>query len=291
MLLTNKKRCAKMEKEWRKIDRDAVRRKERISEGRNMETIVDGLHIKYEVEGQGEPVVVLQGWGTKLEVYQCVADCLSSRYQVIRLDLPGFGGSEEPGEGWAVEDYVEFLLHFLEPFGLSRVSFVGHSYGGRMVIRLASRETLPFTITKLVLIDSAGILPVKTAAQKRKIRRYKRLKKAAEWKISKFLFGTMLEEWKSRQGSADYRAATPRMRECLVKAVNEDLTLLLPKVRQETLLIWGEKDTATPLSDGKLMEQLMPAAGLVVLQGAGHFSFLEQPYVFARVMKSFYGIE
>ncbi|MGN1084040.1 MAG: alpha/beta fold hydrolase [Lachnospiraceae bacterium] len=256
-----------------------------------METIVDGLHIKYEITGQGEPVVVLQGWGTKLEIYQSVADCLSSRYRVIRLDLPGFGGSEEPKEAWAVEDYVEFLLHFLEPFGLERVSFIGHSYGGRMIIRLASREKLPFTVTKLVLIDSAGILPEKTAAQKRKIRRYKRLKKIAEWKIAKFFFGPMLEEWKSRQGSADYRAASPRMRECLVKAVNEDLTPLLPAVRQETLLIWGENDTSTPLSDGKTMERLMPNAGLVTLPGAGHFSFLDQPYVFARVMKSFYGIE
>lgn len=256
-----------------------------------METIVDGLHIKYETAGQGEPVVVLQGWGTKLEIYRSIAECLSSRYQVILLDLPGFGASEEPGEAWAVEDYVEFLLRFLEPFGFSKVSFVGHSYGGRMIIRLASREALPFTVTKLVLIDSAGILPVKTAAQKRKIWLYKRLKKAAEWKVSRFFFGTMLEEWKNRQGSADYRAASPRMRECLVKAVNEDLTPFLPKVRQETLLIWGDNDTATPLSDGKTMERMMPNAGLVVLQGAGHFSFLDRPYVFARVMKSFYGIE
>lgn len=70
--------------------------------------------------------------------------------------------------------------------------------------------------------------------------------------------------------------------------VNEDLTHLMPKVENETLLIWGTADTATPLSDGKKMEQLMPNAVLITIEGAGHYSFLEQPVLFEQLLRSYF---
>ena len=66
------------------------------------------------------------------------------------------------------------------------------------------------------------------------------------------------------------------MRPTLVRLVNEDITELLPSVRASTLLIWGDRDDATPLSDGQTMERLIPDAGLVVFEGAGHFSYLDE---------------
>lgn len=255
-----------------------------------METVVDGLHIRYQIDGEGDTVLVLQGWGTRLEVYQSIADILSSGYQVVRLDLPGFGESEEPKASMDVEGFVDFLLHFLEKLGIKKASLIGHSYGGRMIIRLCAREQKAIRLEKLVLIDSAGIYPKKTKKQLRSIKRYKRLKKMADWKLVQYFFGSMVAEWKKNQGSADYRAASPIMKECLVKAVNEDLTELLPKVTQETLLIWGDQDTATPISDAKLMEERMPNAGLVTFAGAGHYSFLEQPALFSKVLRSYFKI-
>ena len=74
----------------------------------------------------------------------------------------------------------------------------------------------------------------------------------------------------------------------MVMAVNEDLTDLLPLVRQDTLLIWGDRDTATPISDGKLMEERIPNSGLCVLEGCGHFSFLEKPSQFRSIMRSYF---
>jgi pimeloyl-ACP methyl ester carboxylesterase len=94
-----------------------------------------------------------------------------------------------------------------------------------------------------------------------------------------------------KNASADYRNATPRMRECLVKTVNEDLTPCLPSIRCPTLLIWGENDSETPLSDAGVMEKLIPDAGLVVLKNAGHYSFLDQSYAFGRVLDSFLNIK
>ena len=71
------------------------------------------------------------------------------------------------------------------------------------------------------------------------------------------------------------------------KVVNEDLCHLMPEISAPTLLIWGENDTATPLSDAKKMERLIPDAGLVSFPGCGHYSFLDNPGQFAAVLNSF----
>lgn len=256
-----------------------------------MEQIIDGYHIRYKITGEGEDtVVILQGWGTRLEVYDSVAAAINSKYRVVQLDFPGFGESDEPRQAWAVDDYADFFIRFMESLGIQKAVLIGHSYGGRVIIKLATRQELPFTIDRIVLIDSAGILPKKTFAQKVKIKKYKILKKIVNIKLIYRICPNLIDEWKSRQGSADYRNATPMMRQCLVKAVNEDLTGLLSQIRQETLLIWGDLDTATPISDAHIMEEKIPNAGLAVIKGTGHFSFLEQPVIFANIMKSYFQI-
>jgi hypothetical protein len=98
----------------------------------------------------------------------------------------------------------------------------------------------------------------------------------------------LLEKLRVKFGSADYVAASPMMRQCLVKVVNEDLTHLLPGIKAPTLLVWGENDTATPLSDAKKMEAEIPDAGLAIIKNAGHFSFVEQPVIFGSIMASFF---
>ena len=234
-----------------------------------MKINVNGYEIAYQITGEGEDtVVILQGWGTELATYNSVAACISDRYRVVQFDFPGFGASDEPREPWAVEDYAKFFLDFMAALGIQKATLIGHSYGGRVIIRLAARESLPFTIERIVLIDSAGILPKKTWKQKIKIRRYKVLKKIVNLKL--------------------VYAICPMMRQCLVKAVNEDLTELLPRIRQDTLLIWGDLDTATPIADAKLMEEKIPGAGLAVIPGTGHFSFLENPALFRNIMHAYF---
>ena len=78
-----------------------------------------------------------------------------------------------------------------------------------------------------------------------------------------------------------------RVKKTLVNLVNLDLTPLMPKVRQNTLLIWGENDTATPLWAGQEMERLIKGSGLAVIKGAGHFPFVDNPQQFYAVLKAF----
>ena len=110
-------------------------------------------------------------------------------------------------------------------------------------------------------------------------------------KVVYAMFPDLIDDWKSRQGSADYRNATPVMRQCLVMAVNEDLSEMLSGITQEVLLIWGENDTATPMRDAKIMEERIPNAGLAPIANAGHFCFLDQPVIFRNIMRVYFGME
>ncbi len=86
--------------------------------------------------------------------------------------------------------------------------------------------------------------------------------------------------------SADYAAAGP-LRPTLVRLVNADLRPHLPHIAVPTLLVWGAEDADTPVADGALMEELIPDAGLVVLEGAGHYSYLDQSARFTRIVSHF----
>ena len=189
-----------------------------------------------------------------------------------------------------MDRYADFFCKLMEALEIKRATLIGHSYGGRIIIKLAARESLPFEIKNIVLIESAGIMPKRSLKQRYNIKKYKVIKKIVSVRLIYALFPELIDDWRSQQGSADYRNASPMMRQCMVMAVNEDLTDLLPCIKQDTLLIWGDKDTATPLSDGKLMEEKIAGSGLCVLEGCGHFSFLEKPAQFKSIMRSYFNI-
>lgn len=255
----------------------------------HLETIVNGLRVNYITAGEGQPVLLLHGWGSSIAPYRQLIDLLQRKYFVIALDMPGFGMTEEPKQPMNVDDYVDFVLEFLKLFDISRLCLVGHSFGGRVIIKMANRS-LPFSIDKIVLIDSAGIRPQPSGKKTARQTIYKLGKWFATRKLIVRLFPGFLEKLRVRFGSADYAAASPMMRQCLVRVVNEDLSHLLPGIQPPTLLVWGENDTATPLSDAKQMERDIPNAGLAVIRGAGHFSFVEQPVIFRNIMASFFEI-
>ena len=252
-----------------------------------MKISVKGLNIEYSDRGKGDAVVILHGWSQEKAPYVPLSDVISEGYRAIAPDLPGFGGSDEPPEAWDVDRFADIISEFIVSLGLKTVILMGHSYGGRVIIKLASRENLPFEISKIILVDAAGVLPKRGLDYKIKVSAYKIGKKIMLSPPMKKMFPKAVEKWQKKQGSADYSAASPVMRGCLVKAVNEDLTPLFGKIKNEVLLIWGTLDDATPLSDGLLMEKNMPDAGLVKIEGAGHFSWLDDPVLFNAVIRSY----
>lgn len=249
---------------------------------------IDGITVNYIEKGEGEAILLLHGWGANITLYEGIIQVLSQGHRVIALDMPGFGKTPEPPEPWCVDDYVDFVMKFIESFGLSKFSIVVHSFGGRVFFKMNARKDLPFTIERVVLIDSAGILLKKSFRQKVSLRCYKIGRAVMSTKVLHFLYPDAVDDMRRKRGSADYNSATPIMRSTLVKVVNEDLEPLMHLVKCPTLLIWGDMDTATPLSDAKRMEQLIPDAGLVVCEGAGHFSFAQQPVKVHSALAAFF---
>ncbi len=254
-----------------------------------MKISIDGYDISYKISGpEGvDTLVVLQGWGTEMSLYDSVAAAVSDSYRVIQFDLPGFGNSDEPREPWNVDAYADFFCSFMEALGIKKAVLLGHSYGGRVIIKLAARESIPFEIEKIVLVDSAGVMPERSASQKFKVRMYKIKRNFLTSKPVHSMFPEVIDYWMSKQGSEDYRNASPMMKKCLVMAVNEDLQHLMPSVKQEVLLVWGDLDMDTPISDAHKMEEKMPNAALVVLTGTDHFSFLYKPVEFRNILRAF----
>lgn len=255
-----------------------------------MEYIYNNLKVQYEQMGEGPLIVLFHGWGANKELFKATMQTMAEKYRVVAPDTPGFGGSEEPKEAWSLDDYCDFakaFIHYVAGKDCEEVILGGHSHGGRMMIKLVGSGMLGLKVSKLILIDSAGIVHEKTPQQLRKIKRYKMGKKILSFPLVKLLFPHALEKFQSKSGSADYRAASPVMRTSMVKVVNEDVREYLPKIQAETLLVWGDADTDTPLEDGKLMESMIPGSGLAVLPGAGHFSFLDRAHQFQAVMRSF----
>lgn len=256
-----------------------------------MEKTIDihGVRVRYDVAGCGEtPVIVLHGWGCTAQTVKVLSDaCSDSTTTVYTLDLPGFGGSQEPAEVWGIEDYTAMLEDFTKALGIARPVLVGHSFGGRMSIVYASRNDTD----RVILVDAAGVKPHRTLKYYAKVYSFKTAKFLAPLLMGKRRADALIERMRGRSGSSDYASATPKMRAIMSRVVNEDLCHLMPKIKAPTLLIWGENDTATPLSDAKKMERLIPDAGLVSYPGAGHYSFLERQAQTAAVIASFLNLK
>jgi pimeloyl-ACP methyl ester carboxylesterase len=255
-----------------------------------LELLIDGKRVNYEDKGTGNVLLLLHGWGSSLQAFSPIISELSKYMRVVAVDLIGFGKSEVMDSPWRVDDYVEFIEKFVVSLNIDKLSILGHSYGGRIIIKLASKKYPVVRLQKIVLVNAAGIKSKRSLKAKIRLFGYKFGRTFYSLPIIKSIYPDAIEELRSRHGSADYKNATPVLRQTLVNSVNEDLSPLLSKISQPTLLIWGENDTATPLSHAKIMEKQIQNSGLVVFENAGHFSFVDKPYEFMLVLKSFFEI-
>jgi pimeloyl-ACP methyl ester carboxylesterase len=229
-------------------------------------------------------IVLMHGWGCDRTIWAGVERHLAEAgHSVVSLDFPGFGAAPEPPSPWGMEEYTVWFEQFVAGLGIKNPVLIGHSFGGRVAIIFASRNPA----SKVILVDAAGVKPRRSLRYYLKVWSFKALKRLAPLVFGKQKAAALIERRRTKAASADYNAASPVMRGTLSRVVNEDLRRFMPCITAPTLIVWGEKDTATPLRDAKIMERLIPDAGLVTFEGAGHYSFLERPAQFAAVLDSF----
>lgn len=233
-----------------------------------MQIIVQDLMTHYQRQGSGKTILLLHGWADRLETFQLIAPELAKTYEVIALDLPGFGQTQAPSAVWNLDDYAKFLQAFLTKLNIKSVyAVIGHSNGGALAIRALATEQL-FT-DKLVLLAASGVRDTgklkrgatKAVAKTGKVMTFW-LPKTTRQKLQKKLYGTV---------GSDMLVA-PHLQETFKLTVRQDVQKDASKIAAPTLLIYGSEDKATPLvSIGARFQKLIPNARLEVIAGADHF--------------------
>lgn len=212
-----------------------------------MQIQLEGMTLNYEDSGEKElpAVVIMHGWGCDHTTVTSIAAIFAGKMRVVNVDLPGHGKSSEPPSAWGVDDFTRFMELFIDTLGLERPALIGHSFGGRISILMSSRRD----ISKVVLVDAAGIKPKRPLKYYLKVYSFKAAKKILPLLLGKERGRKAIEAWRGKAGSADYRNSSPVMRAVMSRCVNEDLKSVMPSIKAPVLLVWGEADTATPLSD------------------------------------------
>jgi len=234
-----------------------------------MQIIVNGLLANYSRQGKGKQVIILPGWADTAATWQPFAHKLAERYDVTVLDLPGFGGSQAPGEAWGLSEYAAFVGAFISKLKLKPYAVVGHSNGGGIAIRgIAAKLLGP---RKLVLLASAGIRGEYNG-------RNKALRLAT--KTGKLLSAPLPARVKKKLRSKVYQTVgsdmlvAEQMQETFKKVVTDDVRADAAKLSLPVLLMYGEADEQTPVRYGELFHELIDGSTLDILPGADHFLFL-----------------
>ena len=237
-----------------------------------------------------ENLIILHGWGSSKEKWQEVKLFIEKQKEdgppsirIVVMDLPGFKKETALSRAWDLDDYVEWFKEFSAKID-GQFFLLGHSFGGRIAIKYAARN--PERLKGLILVAAAGIIPEK------------RLSRAALGKIAKFgkMFSCLPFYKLLRKGfykyilrSSDYIQAEklPHLKETFKNVIQEDLRKYFARIKTRCLIIWGDKDNMTPLSDGKIMAREIPNARMEILPGIGHFPYTQSPELLAEKIVKF----
>jgi pimeloyl-ACP methyl ester carboxylesterase len=242
---------------------------------------INNLKVYYQKTGSGKDLILLHGWGQDVSTFWPVIESLKNDFTLWLVDLPGFGRSDIPKKVFTTTDYADLMANFIQNNKIKGAVVLGHSFGGKVAMKLAL--LYPDLVSKLILEGSAGIKPDPNII------------KSITYLLAKFIHYS-IPNWFNLKKKIRHKFYTAvesdyensgQMRSVLVNTLGEDLTADLPRIKTETLLIWGEKDRAVPISYGKRIYKLIKNSRMVTIENAGHFPHLQNPAMFVYFIKLF----
>jgi pimeloyl-ACP methyl ester carboxylesterase len=246
----------------------------KMSGAESYTVMVDGHRIHYYVSGPGggEPVVLLHGLGGRSEDWMKLTPYLQrAGYRVYTPDLLGFGQSEEPhNSSYSISDQADMIVGFMNTVGLERVDLGGWSMGGWIAQKIAVDN--PDRVRRLILMDSAGLkvpprwdLSLFTPTTPAQVDHLHAMLMPNPPAMPRFVVQDMLRL------SANYGWVVKRALASMMTAkdvMDDDL----PSLKMPVLILWGDQDRITPLSEGYTMHALIPQSFLRVAYGCGHIA-------------------
>lgn len=221
-----------------------------------MLTVVAGDLLADRTGRPDSDVLALHGWARSGADFAPVVAGLDA----LAVHLPGFGITPPPAEAWGSVEYADHLAGALA--GTGPYVVVGHSFGGRVAVRLAVRH--PELVSSLVL---TGAPLVRATAAPRPALAVRLAKRLHAWHL---VPAAVVDRARRGAGSADYQASSGVMRGVFVRVVNEDYREDLARIAVPVSLVWGELDDSAPTAGARLATDLIPQASLEVVPGAGH---------------------
>jgi pimeloyl-ACP methyl ester carboxylesterase len=260
---------------------------------------IGGKRLRYVRTGSGPAVVLVHGLLSSLYTWKDVVPALAATHDVVALDLPGFGLSDQPADlGFA--DFPRAVLGLMDRLGIEKAALVGNSMGGATVALVAAEQ--PERVTALVLLDAAGfnLGPAERPAMI-----------ALAMSPAGVLVGALpgkrlVVESSLRQVFHDDSRVTPERVSEYLAALSRpgtfpsirslgasfgDRTRLvseaLPRIQAPTLVLWGDDDRWIPLAHADLFVAAIPGSRKVVIPACGHVPQEERPEEVARQLREF----
>lgn len=256
--------------------------------------LVHGHKIAYLDAGQGEPVILIHGFGGSMWQWEHQLPPLGRHVRVITPDLIGSGLSDKPDIAYTPDQLLDYFARFMDALHLSRATLVGNSMGAGLAIGMAL--TRPERVDKLILIDG---LPGQVA-NKLKSPTIKRAleSRAPSWMVSfgNWLFGGLMIESVLKEVVHDPALLTPavlersnrnRRRPGMIPPLmamryslpiwETDFAPRLGTLTHPTLILWGQEDRVFPLAVGEDLHRTIKGSKLVTIPEAGHIPQWEQP--------------
>lgn len=232
----------------------------------------DGL-MYYEVDGKGEPLVLLHGWGQTLRTFDSFVSNMKERYKIVRVDFIGFGNSDIPMRVLRLEDYVNHIKEFLKYLQINNPIILGHSFGGRVAIELSSDE-----IFKKVFLVSTPAFKNKSLNYYYKVCKYKILKKYYYiFNKEKYLYLI------NNSGSKDFKSSTHLMKGTLINIVRYDLTKSLLKNKNKIVILASVNDSEVEYKDELKMYKYLYNCDIYPFYKSNHFLYLTEEKKFIDI--------
>ncbi len=225
--------------------------------------------LSYCEGGVGAPLLLIHGLGASSRWwFPLFPELTSANLRIVAPDLPGFGRT--PGPAPSIPEAARVVIDLADHLNLAHFFLAGHSMGGAIAAQLAA--DFGGRVRRLVLIDSAGM---PTAVSGRWLGR---LAQPWSWCPPGF-YGTLL---------GDVLKAGPRsMRAGVLELRRYDIRPALERIRPPTLVIWGERDSLTPLESGRKIAAALPQGHLEVVPRARHLPMVSDAGTTARLVVKF----
>jgi pimeloyl-ACP methyl ester carboxylesterase len=266
---------------------ELLRNTERRAAGLQQHSIeVGGLHIEYLEGGQGDPLVLLHGFGANKDNWTRIGKHLTPHFRVIAPDLPGFGEStRDPEADYTITVQAERVHAFARALGLSSFHLGGSSMGGMIAGTYAARY--PNELKSLWLIAPGGVASAEPSEMLQRLKAGKPnpllANNAQEYdRLLDFVFVKRpFIPGPIKRHLAQEAIKNRPLNQSIIKQIRAEqvspLEVLLEGLPVPACIVWGSGDRVLHVSGAKVLHSVMPEAEAVVMEGVGHLPMIERP--------------